>query len=69
VSREREPLSIDAHDGDWLRRGSFDLLNHGVDTPEKLRDWILQRGMTVEHFKTLDTYRANVDKLPWLREL
>ena len=69
MSGERPPLSLDAYDGDWIRRGSFDLLNHGVDSPEKLREWLAQHGMTVEQFKTLPVYRGNVDRIGWLREL
>lgn len=60
-------INLDAHDGDWIKRGRWD-----VDIPQdlpSLRAWLAASSMTVESFKELEVYKANVTRLPWLRDL
>jgi hypothetical protein len=61
------PVELDRYDGDWIKRGRWDLV--GVNTLPKLRRWLEQQGITAAQFKRLDVYQANVDRLPWLRDL
>jgi hypothetical protein len=60
------PLVIhaDAADSDWIKRGSWDI---PADNLPDLREWLSGQQMTVEAFKKLDVYQANLDKLPWLK--
>lgn len=59
-------IEIDAYDGDWIKRGQWNLSASNV---AELRSWLDSKGMTVEHFKTLQVYKGNVDRMPWLRDL
>jgi hypothetical protein len=38
-------------------------------TPTTLLQLLARLGMTVEAFEQTSAYRANVDKIPWLRDL
>ncbi len=61
-------IPIDAIDGDWIKRGRWDL--HGIDSRDALLAWLVQGGgISVEQFKRLDVYQANVERLPWLRSI
>jgi hypothetical protein len=61
-------MNIDAvpSNADWPK-GAWDLI--GIDSVESLRQYLERNGETVEHFKTLPVYKANVDKVPWLNDL
>lgn len=59
-------LDADPWDGDWPKR-TWDLL--GIESAAALRDFIEAMGGTVEGFKRSRTYLANVDKIPFLRDL
>lgn len=63
-----EPLDIDAVDGDWIKRGAWDIPAWSVG---ELRAWLDRQGMTVAEFKELEVYRAHVGDpdMGWLREL
>lgn len=63
----RAPIRIDVgEDGDWIKGGTWDLR---AKTADELRDYLAAVGLSIEHFKTLVVYRANVERLPWLAEL
>lgn len=66
MSDDYEPIHIDAYDADWIKRGHWDIPAHSI--PELL-DYLDRHDMTVEKFKKLDVYRANVERLGWLRDL
>lgn len=63
-----EILRIDEGEGaDWIKAGVWNL--HGIETAEALRAHLAANGVTVEHFKTLPVYRANVARFAWLEDL
>lgn len=68
-----EPVSVDRTDGDWIKRGSWDLMWRGrrIDNVADLREFIQAIGMTVAEFKQLAVYVGNVRRpeLPWLGDL
>jgi hypothetical protein len=65
-SMEPLVLNIDASDGDWIKRGSWDIPAANV---EDLREWLFWQQMPVEEFKKLDVYLGNVERMPWLKDL
>lgn len=64
----RPRISPDEHDGDWIKRGRWDLPPTVTDL-DSLRNYLSDIGMAVETFKDLDVYRAHLGKMPWLRRL
>lgn len=64
----RVTINIDADlsNADWTK-GTWDLT--GIDSVEKLRDMLAQRGESVAAFKKRPVYRMNLKKQPWLKEL
>jgi hypothetical protein len=69
MSNEPMNMNIDAgEDGDWIKAGAWDL---GAQDADQLRWWIAANEMTVQRFKHLVVYRANVGKtgMEWLRGL
>lgn len=52
-------------DEDWLARR----LPVGLRNPDKLRAWLRSVGMTVDDFKQLPVYKANLPQFPWLASL
>lgn len=58
-------LDDDPDNANWTKQ-SWDL---GVDNVDDLRALLERLGITVEDFKKKLVYRANVDKLPWLKDL
>jgi hypothetical protein len=65
---ELPPLHIDAYDGDWIKRGSWDIPASNVD---ELREWLMGQQINPSAFKRLQVYRAHVDRpgMGWLRQL
>jgi hypothetical protein len=53
---------------DWTK-GTWDLI--GIDSVEKLRDFLASTDMSVQDFKQLPVYKRNVDKpdMEWLSDL
>ena len=49
---------------DWIRTGEWEafLTENGtlipVETEEQLKEWLLQQGMTMKHFKKLPKYES-----------
>lgn len=66
MTNDTPVLSADAADGDWIKRGTWDL---PAKTVEDLRELLYDLQVPVEQFKQLDVYTANVEKLPWLKAL
>lgn len=62
----RRLVNIDEVDGDWIKRGRWDLPATNLS---ELRAWLAEHGMTVSQFKRLDVYKANVKRLRWLQKL
>lgn len=62
-----EPLRLDAYDADWIKRGRLDLPR--FSSAEAFARWLESIGWSVEAFKLSEAYRANVDKIDWLRDL
>lgn len=62
-------LDENLDNADWTKRGSWDLI--GIDSVEKLRDYLKRTGSSVEAFKRLPVYRWHVDdpEMGWLKEL
>jgi hypothetical protein len=58
-------IDADVANADWLKR-SWDL---NIDNVKDLRAFIERNGLTIEKFKKLPVYTANVDALPWLKDL
>lgn len=56
------------YNADWTKQ-SWDIT--GVDTVEKLREYIARQGMSVEQFKRLPVYVLNVNRggMEWLADL
>jgi hypothetical protein len=54
---QMEPINLDELDGDWIKRGQWDIPAHDVET---LRAWIAAQGMTM-FFRTLEVYKARRD--------
>lgn len=67
IPRRDSRIPLDAIDGDWIKRGRWDL--DGIGSVDELVSWLAREGISVADFKLLDVYRANVDRLPWLAEL
>lgn len=65
---DRPILELDRHDSDWIRRGPLDLPPELLSA-EGLRGFLDAIGMTVANFKRQQAYKANVERLPWLRDL
>jgi hypothetical protein len=59
-------IDADIRNADWTKR-SWDLV--GIDSVEKLKDYLNAAGMSVEQFKKLPIYLFNVDTLSWLKAL
>jgi hypothetical protein len=61
-----EVLHIDAADGDWIKRGTWDIPAANI---EELREHLERIDMPTETFKRLDVYKENLARLPWLADL
>ncbi|HEY8775905.1 MAG TPA: hypothetical protein VIM33_05410 [Gaiellaceae bacterium] len=64
--RDLPPLNIDAHDGDWIKRGTWDIPASNID---ELREWLMSQQFNPSDFKNTEAYKANVERMPWLRDL
>jgi hypothetical protein len=60
------PLHIDAADADWIKRGIWDI--PATNLPD-LCEWLWRQNIAVDDFKKLDVYLANVERMPWLKNL
>jgi hypothetical protein len=62
------PIDFDYSDeaADWIKGGYWDV---PAGSLEELRAWLKSVGMTAAQFKRLRAYKANVGRLPWLRDL
>lgn len=67
MSSPEDVLNLDDDDdnANWTKR-SWDLDVYNVDDLRALLD---RMGVSVADFKRKLVYRANVDKLPWLKKL
>ncbi len=65
---KRAVFSIDAnlHNADWPKQ-SWDLLD--IDSIDKLRAYLGAHRISAESFMALPVYQANVERMPWLKEL
>ena len=63
--------NVDAADGDWIKRGAWDIWRGDrlIDNVLDLREWIHNAQMSVDEFKQLVVYRSHLDDMPWLKEL
>ena len=61
----RVPILLDntPERGDWIKLGTWEMQQR---TPAALYGWLAQTGMSVEHFKTLNVYKVNSVRMPWL---
>lgn len=59
-------VDADLVNADWVKR-TWDLLH--IKTVEQLKAHLQAVGMSVAQFKKLPVYRANLDTLPWLKDL
>jgi hypothetical protein len=60
------PLHIDVADADWIKRGIWDI--PATNLPD-LYEWLWRQDIAVDDFKKLDVYLANVERMPWLKNL
>jgi hypothetical protein len=59
----------DERNADWTKK-TFDLLD--FESADELREWVLEQGMTIQHFKTLPAYYLPLrsgDAPEWLQGL
>jgi hypothetical protein len=67
VSPQRINLDASLAGADWMRSGTWDLLD--VTDVDSLQLWLLEHRLTVDEFKKLPVYLENLDALPWLKAL
>jgi hypothetical protein len=62
------PLNLDANleQADWIKGGAWDIPAQNAD---ELLQYLVARGLTWDGFKALPVYRANVDRIPWLKAM
>jgi hypothetical protein len=58
-------IDEDLDNADWAK-STWDL---DIDNVDDLRAYLAAMDISVDDFKALPVYRANVDNLPWLKDL